>query len=101
MAIFHLAHSFVRRSNGSSSIATAAYNSGEKLDDNKGSIAYSDYTRKGGVLYDDDLPASEFTVNGPTIAASYGGGWNREKINRHGQNKPFWPIISTLRCRMN
>lgn len=53
MAIFHLTHSFVRRSRGSSSIATAAYNSGQKLEDQKGSTAYSDYTRKGGVLYDE------------------------------------------------
>jgi hypothetical protein len=53
MAIFHLTHSFVRRSNGSSSLATAAYNSGQKLDDASGSSAYSDYTRKGGVLYDE------------------------------------------------
>ncbi len=53
MAIFHLTHSFVRRSRGSSSIATAAYNSGQKLEDQKGSSSYSDYTRKGGVLYDE------------------------------------------------
>jgi hypothetical protein len=58
MTIFHLTHSFVRRSNGSSSIATAAYNSGQKLEDNKGSSAYSDYTRKGGILYDEiSLPS--------------------------------------------
>ena len=53
MAIFHLTHSLVRRSRGSSSIATAAYNAGQKLEDNQGSSDYSDYTRKGGVLYDE------------------------------------------------
>src|ERR1700735_5448566 len=58
MAIFHLTHSFVRRSNGSSSVAKAAYNSGQKLEDNHGSSAFSDYTRKGGVLFDEiSLPA--------------------------------------------
>jgi len=50
MAIFHLTHGFLRRSKGSSSVATAAYNSGQKLEDNFGSSAFSDYTRKGGVL---------------------------------------------------
>lgn len=53
MAIFHLTYSFVRRSRGSSSIATAAYNSGQRLEDGSGSSVYSDYTRKGWVLYDE------------------------------------------------
>ena len=51
MAIFHLSHAFVKRSQGASSIAKAAYNSGEKIEDNQGSTQFSDYTRKGGVLY--------------------------------------------------
>jgi hypothetical protein len=56
MAIFHLAHRFVRRSNGSSSLATAAYNAGQKLQDSKGSEA--DYSRKGGILFDEiSLPS--------------------------------------------
>src|SRR5271170_1224467 len=73
MAIFHLTHSFVRRSNGSSSIATAAYNSGQKLEDNKGSTAYSDYTRKGGILYDEiTLPSGS-----PVWANNRGELWRR------------------------
>ena len=50
MAIFHLAHGFLKRGSGASSVAKAAYNSGQKIEDNKGSTAFSDYTRKGGVL---------------------------------------------------
>lgn len=73
MAIFHLTHSFVRRSNGSSSIAKAAYNSGEKLEDNQGSSAFSDYTRKGGVLFDEiSLPAGS-----PQWANNRGELWRR------------------------
>lgn len=73
MAIFHLAHSFVRRSRGSSSIAAAAYNAGQKLEDQKGSTAYSDYSRKGGVLYDEiTLPAGS-----PLWANNRGELWRR------------------------
>ena len=57
MAIYHLSHHFLRRSTGTSkptsSVSKAAYNSGEKLEDNKGSTEHSDYTRKGGVLHDE------------------------------------------------
>jgi hypothetical protein len=50
MAIFHLSHTFLKRSNGASSVAKAAYNAGQKIEDNTGSTEFSDYTRKGGVL---------------------------------------------------
>jgi len=40
--------SFVRRSQGASVVAKAAYNAGQKLEDNQGSAQFSDYTRKGG-----------------------------------------------------
>jgi hypothetical protein len=73
MAIFHLTHSFLRRSGSSSSIATAAYNSGQKLEDNQGSSAYSDYSRKGGVLFDEiTLPAGS-----PQWANKRGELWRR------------------------
>jgi len=71
MAIFHLAHRFVRRSNGSSSLATAAYNAGQKLQDHKGSEA--DYSRKGGILYDEiSLPSGS-----PAWANNRGELWRR------------------------
>jgi len=73
MAIFHLKHGFLSRSSGASSIAKAAYNSGEKIEDNKGSTAYSDYTRKGGVLYGEiTLPAGT-----PGWADNRGELWRR------------------------
>ncbi|MGB9153387.1 MAG: MobQ family relaxase [Alphaproteobacteria bacterium] len=73
MAIFHLAHSFLGRSNGASSVAKAAYNSGEKIEDNKGSTAFSDYTRKGGVLCGEiSLPAGS-----PQWANNRGELWRR------------------------
>jgi len=50
MAIFHLTHNFLKRGNGASSVAKAAYNAGQKIEDNEGSTEFSDYTRKGGVL---------------------------------------------------
>ncbi len=53
MAIYHLSHRFLKRGNGASSVAKAAYNSGKKIEDNVGSTAFSDYTRKGGILYDE------------------------------------------------
>jgi ATP-dependent exoDNAse (exonuclease V) alpha subunit len=73
MAIFHLAHSFLKRSCGSSSVATAAYNSGQKLEDNQGSSEYSDYTRKGGILFDEiSLPTGT-----PKWANKRGELWRR------------------------
>jgi len=53
MAIFHLTHNFLKRSTGASSVSKAAYNAGQKIEDNNGSTMFSDYTRKGGVLYDE------------------------------------------------
>ncbi len=73
MAVYHLTHSFVKRSNGSSVVSKAAYNSGEKIENNKGSTEYSDYTRKGGVLYDEvSLPAGS-----PSWANNRGELWRR------------------------
>ena len=73
MAIFHLKHGFLSRSSGASSIAKAAYNSGEKIEDNKGSTEFSDYTRKGGVLYDEIIPPS----GSPKWADNRGELWRR------------------------
>jgi hypothetical protein len=73
MAIYHFTHNFVRRSNGSSVISKAAYNSGKKLENNQGSTEYSDYTRKGGVLYDEiTLPTAT-----PSWANDRGELWRR------------------------
>jgi len=90
MAIFHLTHSFVRRSNGSSSIATAAYNSGQKLEDNQGSSAHSDYTRKGGVLYDEIcLPAGS-----PSWADNRGELWRRLEAREDRSTRPKQAVLA-------
>ena len=73
MAIFHLSHKFLKRSSGASSISKAAYNAGQKIEDSGGSTAFSDYTRKGGVLYDEIfLPAAT-----PQWANNRGELWRR------------------------
>lgn len=73
MAIFHLAHCFLSRSATSSSLATAAYNSGQKIEDKDGASDYSDYTRKGGVLFAEVLlPAGT-----PAWARNRGELWRR------------------------
>jgi len=50
VAIFHCNSSIIKRSSGSSSVASSAYRSGEKILDEKTGIAH-DYTRKKGVLH--------------------------------------------------
>ena len=73
MAIFHLSHKFLKRSSGASSIAKAAYNAGQKIEDSTGSTAFSDFTRKGGILYDEiTLPSAS-----PTWANNRGELWRR------------------------
>src|SRR5580698_9704622 len=90
MAIFHLTHNFVRRSNGSSSIATAAYNSGQKLEDNQGSSAFSDYTRKGGILYDEIcLPAGS-----PAWADNRGELWRRLEAREDRSTRPRQAVLA-------
>ena len=54
MALFHLSVTQTKRSAGQSAIASAAYRAGERLySEYYGE--YSDYTRKGGVIYSDIL----------------------------------------------
>lgn len=54
MALFHFTVDQVKRSEGQSAIASAAYRSGERLySEYYGE--YSDYTRKGGVICSDIL----------------------------------------------
>jgi len=80
MAIFHLSHKFLKRGLGvggdhghASSVAKAAYNAGQKIEDHKGSTSYSDYSRKGGILYDEiTLPAGT-----PAWANNRGELWRR------------------------
>ena len=54
MALFHLSVTQVKRSEGQSAIASAAYRAGERLYSERYG-EYSDYTRKGGVICSDIL----------------------------------------------
>ena len=54
MALFHLSVKQVKRSEGQSAIASAAYRAGERLYSERYG-EYSDYTRKGGVICSDIL----------------------------------------------
>ena len=64
MAIYHCSIKIIKRSQGRSAIAAAAYRSGEKLTNEWDGITH-DYTKKGGVVYSEILlPAcapSEFS----------------------------------------
>lgn len=54
MAIYHCSIKVISRSSGRSAIASAAYRSGERLYDEE-IREYSDFTRKGGVIYSEIL----------------------------------------------
>lgn len=54
MAIYHCSIKVISRSSGRSAIASAAYRSGERLYDEE-IREYSDFTRKGGVVYSEIL----------------------------------------------
>ncbi|MDF2505178.1 MobQ family relaxase [Clostridium sp.] len=65
MAIYHFSVKIIGRSKGSSSVASAAYRSGQKLEDERTGLVH-DYTRKTGVEYNDILApesAAEFGTN--------------------------------------
>ena len=79
MALFHFSATQVKRSAGQSAIACAAYRAGEKLySDYYGE--YSDYTRKGGVIFTEiQLPA-----NAPQSYSDRATLWNAvEKFEKH------------------
>lgn len=65
MAIYHFSVKIISRSKGSSSVASAAYRSGEKLEDERTGLVH-DYTRKTGVEYNEIIApenASAWTAN--------------------------------------
>ena len=90
MAIYHLSHRFVKRSQGASSLSKAAYNAGQKLEDNKGSTEHSDYTRKGGVLHDEiTLPSGS-----PKWADNRGELWRRLEAREDKSTRPQAAILA-------
>lgn len=78
MAIYHFSAQVISRKNGSSSVGSSAYRSGEKLIDERTGIIH-DYRRKKGVVYSEILVPS----NAPSWAKERQKLWNEvEKIEK-------------------
>lgn len=81
MAIYHFSVQIISRSNGSSSVASAAYRSGDKLKDERmGKI--HDYSRKKGIEYSEILVPS----NAPYWAKDRERLWNEVEIIEKSKN---------------
>ena len=94
MALFHLSVTQTKRSAGQSAIASAAYRAGERLySEYYGE--YSDYTRKGGVIYSDILLPS----HAPPEYADRQTLWNAVEKAERGKNAQLaysFDIASTV-----
>lgn len=78
MAIYHFSAQIISRSNGSSSVGSSAYRSGEKIE-NKRTGEVHDYTRKTGIEYTEIIAPS----NAPEWASDRARLWNEvEKIEK-------------------
>lgn len=79
LAIFHLSIKLVRRSQGKSAVAAAAYRSGEKLLNEYDGVTH-DYTRKGGIVHSEIL----LPEHAPPEFAQRSILWNAvEKVEKH------------------
>ncbi|MGL6107748.1 MobQ family relaxase [Romboutsia sp.] len=78
MAIYHFSVQIISRSNGSSSVGSSAYRSGEKLENERTGEVH-DYTRKTGIEYTEILTP----LNAPEWASDRANLWNEvEKIEK-------------------
>lgn len=78
MAIYHFSAQIISRSNGSSSVGSSAYRSGEKIENERTGEVH-DYTRKTGVEYTEILTPK----NAPDWANDRAKLWNEvEKIEK-------------------
>ena len=78
MAIYHFSAQIISRSNGSSSVGSSAYRSGEKIENERTGEVH-DYTRKTGIEYTEILTPS----NAPEWASDRADLWNEvEKIEK-------------------
>ena len=79
MAIYHCSIKIIKRSQGRSAVAAAAYRSGEKLTNEWDGITH-DYTKKGGVVYSEIL----LPVHAPPELSRRSTLWNSvEKIEKN------------------
>lgn len=78
MAIYHFSAQIISRSNGSSSVGSSAYRSGEKIENERTGEVH-DYTRKTGIEYSEILTP----LNAPEWANDRANLWNEvEKIEK-------------------
>lgn len=78
MAIYHFSAQIISRSNGSSSVGSSAYRSGEKIENERTGEVH-DYTRKTGIEYTEIIAPS----NAPEWASDRAKLWNEvEKIEK-------------------
>ncbi|WLF71112.1 MobQ family relaxase (plasmid) [Clostridium septicum] len=78
MAIYHFSAQIISRSNGSSSVGSSAYRSGEKIENERTGEVH-DYTRKTGIEYTEIIAPS----NAPEWASDRTKLWNEvEKIEK-------------------
>ena len=81
MAIYHLSIKLVKRSQGKSAVAAAAYRSGEKMINEYDGIVH-DYTRKGGVVHSEIM----LPPHAPAELSDRSTLWNSvEKIEKHSR----------------
>ena len=81
MALYHFHVSQVKRSAGQSVVESAAYRAGERLYSER-YVEYSDYTRKGGVVYTEILLPS----HAPREYADRQTLWNAVEAAERGKN---------------
>ena len=94
MALFHFTVDQMKRSEGQSAIASAAYRSGERLySEYYGE--YSDYTRKGGVICSDILLPS----HAPPEFADRQTLWNAVELVERGKKAQLAYSFLKLPCR--
>lgn len=78
MAIYHFSAKIISRSNGSSSVGSSAYRSGEKIENERTGEVH-DYTRKSGIEYTEILTP----LNAPNWASDRAKLWNEvEQIEK-------------------
>ena len=78
MAIYHFSAQIISRSNGSSSVGSSAYRSGEKIEDERTGIIH-DYTRKKGIEHREIIAP----IDAPEWANDRAKLWNEvEKIEK-------------------
>ena len=84
MEIYHFSAQIISRSNGSSSVGSAAYRSGEKIEDERTGIIY-DYTRKKGIEHTEIMTP----IDAPEWANNRAKLWNEVEKREKSKNSQW------------